>query len=338
MWPDLYLAIAVFVFISAICWFAVKYLINVLLDANQVDQPNDRTMHSSAVPRGGGIVISVAMIAALSCAAAISSQPLFYAVFAILMSAWTILSWCDDRVNLTAKSRFIAQAFFAIITIAAYGWVSQLVNIDIGIFGAMLTFIGILWMTNLYNFMDGIDGLAASQAVIGGLTFAVWFYLLANPVVALICLVVAAASYGFLLHNWQPARIFMGDVGSISLGAFFATCMILAATRHNVAILSSMLIFGFFILDASTTILLRIKRKEAFWQPHKKHLYQRLVNSGLSHQTVTLGSILLMLLGSALATLSLKHHAMIGFSIATEIAVYAAFYLLCRHRENIAIK
>ena len=337
MWSDLCIAVVVFLSISFLCWFIVKHLIVVLQRAKQVDLVNERSMHVGAVPRGGGIVISLAMIFALIYAALSSPQSLFYSAFATLISAWSLLSWCDDQLDLSPVMRFIPQTIFSIGTIAAYGWVDQLFGVQIGLLGAVLTFVGILWMTNLYNFMDGIDGLAASQAIIGGLTFAVWFYFLANPTLALVCLVVAAASYGFLMHNWQPARIFMGDVGSISLGAFFSTCMILVVTRHHAEILSVMLVFGFFILDASTTILIRIKRREPIWKPHKQHLYQRLVQSGFSHQSVTLGGILLMLLGSVLATLSLTHHAMIGFSIAIEIAVFSAFYLLCRHRENIKI-
>ena len=338
MWADFYLAVAAFVVISVFSWAAVKRLIVILIKAKQLDQPNERSMHSAAVPRGGGIVISLAMILALFVAAVFSSQPLFYSVFAILMGAWTVLSWWDDRSDLSAAIRIAPQFLFGIATIAAYGWVNRLAGFDIGHWGAIATLVGVVWMANLYNFMDGIDGLAASQAVVAALTFTAWFYFLASPILSLVCLVVAASSYGFLLNNWQPARIFMGDVGSVTLGAFFATCMILAATRHQVPILSLMLIFGVFILDTSVTVMLRIRRREPFWKSHRQHLYQRLVQSGFSHQMVTTGAILMMLMCSLMATLSLTHHAMISFFIIIEIAAYTAFYVLCRHREKLIIK
>ncbi len=338
MWPDIFLAIVIFLFLSLVSWLVVTSLITMLVKAQQVDKPNERTMHSGAVPRGGGIVISGAMITSLVCAAILGSQSLFYGVFALLMVAWTVLSWWDDRFGLSALRRFVPQLVFAVATVQAFGYVNHVIGIDIGLAGAVVTLLGIVWMANLYNFMDGIDGLAASQAIVASLTFAIWFYALANPTVALICVVVAGSSYGFLLCNWQPARIFMGDVGSITLGAFFATLMIIAATRHDVPILSLMLVFGFFILDTGITILRRIYAREVIWQAHTQHLYQRLVKSGFSHQSVTLASIILMLASSALATLSLARHDMIILFIALQIVGYACIYWLCHYREKLIIK
>ena len=333
MWIDILLGAAVFAATSFLSWLLLRFLITKLREAKQVDEPNERTLHQGSVPRGGGLVISLTMVLALFSATIMSTEKLFFSVFTVLMLGWTALSWWEDRAELAPGVRFIPQLLFAVTTIAAFGWINQLAGVYLGLFGSAITLVGIIWMANLYNFMDGIDGLAASQAIVASLTLAVWLYFLANPILALVCVMVAAASYGFLLSNWQPAQIFMGDVGSVTLGAFFATLMIILETRHNVPVLSIMLVFGVFILDTSATVLLRIARREPFWRPHRKHIYQRLVQSGLSHQIVTTSSIVLMLGCSALATISLTQHAMIVVFIVIEIAVYAVIWAYCHYRE-----
>jgi len=325
---DYLIAAVLFVGVSVLAWMLVRQLIGFLHARQQVDIPNERSSHVGSVPRGGGLAISLLLWLSLLVSALLSSQTILYATLAALVASWAVICWWDDRSSLAPGRRFLAQCFLACFTVASFGWVSQLLSFNLGILGSVITVIGVLWMANLYNFMDGIDGIAASQAIVAGLTLASWLYFLDNHLLALNCLVVAAASYGFLLLNWQPAKIFMGDVGSVTLGAFFAMLMILLETRHNVPILSLVLLFAVFILDATTTLLIRMFKREPFWQPHRRHLYQRFVQLGFSHQRVTLGAIVLMIFCSVLATLSLAHHAMIPMFIGLELAVFIALWIL----------
>lgn len=325
---EISIAIFVFALVSSLAWFSVGRMRAWLIKEQQVDLPNERSMHTGSVPRGGGLVISVLVVTALLAAAVLSSQTQLYLAFAALLFCWSLLCWWDDRTNLPTGLRFGVQITLAVTAVMAFGWITQVQDVSLGMFGAAMTVIGILWMSNLYNFMDGIDGIAASQAIVAALSFTCWFFFLNNPVMALVCLVAAAASYGFILWNWQPAKIFMGDVASVTLGAFFAITMILAASRHHIPILSLLMIFGVFILDTTTTLAIRLLKRERFWEAHRQHLYQRFVQLGFSHQTVTLWCLVLMIICSVLATLSLAHRDMILSLVVIEIALFAAHWAL----------
>ena len=163
--------------------------------------------------------------------------------------------------------------------------------------------------------MDGLDGLAGAQTVIASSTLSFWFFISGDAPLALVCLVLAASSYGFILHNWSPAKIFMGDVGSITIGAFFGTLIIIGSTRHGISVLSFINLFAVFIVDASYTIIRRAIKREKIWVAHNQHFYQRLAKAGYSHSYIAIAAAILMILCSVLATLSVAYHDMIGLSI-----------------------
>jgi len=303
-----------------ISWYLVKWLIAMLTKQNIVDTPNDRTIHQGAVPRGGGLVIVLMLILVLSIFSLIDNRSSLFLGLLVTVLFWAGLSWWDDQHDLSARFRFLWQLVFAGMGVAAFGWinpvyVSPRIWFELAWFAPLVSFIGVVWMANLYNFMDGLDGLAAGQTIIASITFAVWFGQLGDVSLALTCVVLAAASYGFSLWNWSPAKIFMGDVGSITIGAFFATLIIIITTRYNVPVIASVILFGMFVFDATATLLRRFIRGENISQAHRTHHYQRLATLGIAHEKIAVGSLVFMLLCSLIASLAASSRDMIGAAI-----------------------
>lgn len=296
-------------------WWSLGILTGFLARKDIVDRPNDRTLHQGVIPRGGGLVIIAFLLVGLALAAVQSGQFFFFGSLFLLMLAWASLSWYDDKHDLSPRFRFLIQLALALFTVISYGWVERVSILELALFGPLISLIGLVWMANLYNFMDGLDGLAGSQSVIASLSLCFWFYISGASLLAGICLLVAASSYGFVLRNWSPAQIFMGDVGSITLGAFFGTLIIIGVSRYNLPVLSFIALFAVFIVDATVTIVLRAVRREKIWLPHRKHFYQRLANAGYPHSSITLGAVVLMLLCSLLATIGIAYHDMMATSI-----------------------
>jgi Fuc2NAc and GlcNAc transferase len=323
-----------FCVIAAVSWFAVGKLIKILLAKNIVDHPNHRTLHEGAIPRGGGLVIVASLIIALVSTALFSSRPQLFTCVALLVLAWASLSWYDDKHDLSARFRLLIQSVICVVTIAALGWVSILGTIELHWFGPVLSVVGVLWMANLYNFMDGMDGLAASQTIVASISLSFWFYVQGDTPISLVCVVLAASSYGFLIWNWSPAKVFMGDVGSISLGGFFAVLFLLGVTRHDLSIFSFFGLFGVFIADSTITILLRCWRGEKIWLPHRQHFYQRLANAGYCHSKITLGAVVLMVICSLFATLGVVDRDMISVSLTAILVSLASTAALVIYLER----
>jgi UDP-N-acetylmuramyl pentapeptide phosphotransferase/UDP-N-acetylglucosamine-1-phosphate transferase len=169
--------------------------------------------------------------------------------------------------------------------------------------GIPLTFLWVVGLTNAYNFMDGIDGLAGGQAVVAGTTWLGLGLITGLPLVSLLGLFVAGSSLGFLVHNWSPARIFMGDVGSAFLGFTLAVIAVLGSLESPELAYAGVLVVWPFIFDTSFTILRRLRRKENIFEAHRSHLYQRLVIAGYSHRSVALLYLCLAAIGSVSALL-----------------------------------
>lgn len=304
------LAIVILFLMVLVSWFSVGRLRHYLLAKGIVDTPNERSMHEGQVPRGGGIVIVTMLAVVLLWLSISSARPMLFLGLWLTVLLWSGLSWWDDKHNLSPKLRLLLQLTFTMLGVSAFGWVDNVqlsadLRIPLAWFGFVLTFVGMLWLANLYNFMDGMDGFAAAQTIIASLTLSFWFWAMGDLEIALVCLVLAGASYGFLIWNWRPAKIFMGDVGSITLGAFFASLIIIGTSRFDIPVISMVMLFGVFVVDASITILRRISKREKFWLPHRQHYYQRLGLAGMAHDKIVILSIVLMLFCSLLATLSL---------------------------------
>ena len=260
-----------------------------------LDIPNERSSHIRPTPRGGGLAIVVVVL--VGWLVVLSLHPgswvgadLLYVTGAALIAA---VSWLDDLHSLSNRVRFGAHMLGAVLAIWAFGcWTNITLpiigSLHLGLLGLMLTFLWIVGLTNAYNFMDGIDGIAGGQAVVAGLGWAMLGYLTDQPLVGLMGVLLAAASLGFLGHNWPPARIFMGDVGSAFLGFTFAVLAVAAAQRDARFALVGILFVWPFVFDATFTFLRRLKNGENVFAAHRSHLYQRLVIVGYSHRFVTL--------------------------------------------------
>ena len=204
-----------------------------------------------------------------------------------------ILSLIDDRGHLPVAIRLTGHMFAAALFVAS---ISE--NFNLFLFLPLV--IGIAWAINLYNFMDGSDGLAGGMTVFGFGTYAVAAGLQGHNDIGLLSLAIAAAAGGFLIFNFPPARIFMGDVGSISIG-FLAAAVGLQGWYEGVwPALFPVVVFAPFAVDATVTLFRRALRRERVWKAHREHYYQRLILSGWSHRRVALAAYVLML-ASALA-------------------------------------
>lgn len=315
-------------------WLALRRLIPSLLVNNIVDLPNDRNLHQGVIPRGGGLVIITSLLIALIVAALISDRTSLFTGLAVIVFAWASLSWWDDKSDLTPKFRLLIQLVICILTVSAFGWVTQILGLSLSWFGPLLSVVGLLWMANLYNFMDGLDGLAASQTIVASISLAFWFFMHQDLALALVCVVVGASSYGFLLLNWNPAKIFMGDVGSIGLGGFFGTLFIIGSSRYDLSIVSFFVLFAVFIVDATATIIMRARRGEKIWLPHRQHFYQRLANAGYAHSKIALAGLILMLICSVFATLGVLYHDMIWLSLIAVLLITAVSAVLVIYLEK----
>lgn len=256
------------------------------------DHPNQRSLHVAPVPRTGGIAIVSGMLIAI---ALLLPEFKALAIFALLIA---LLSLLDDWRQLQPLTRFGAQGLIA--TAFCFFGIGQL-SVAEFIFLVLAT----VWLANLYNFMDGSDGLAGGMSLIGFATCAVGAWIGGSPSLAMLCASISAASLPFLAFNFHPARVFMGDVGSVTLG--FAAAAIGAIGWRDGIWSPFFPVFAFtpFIADASLTLLRRILKREKFWRPHRDHYYQKLVRMGLGHRNTALveyGAMTLSAAG-AIATL-----------------------------------
>ncbi|MBU1645421.1 MAG: glycosyltransferase family 4 protein [Gammaproteobacteria bacterium] len=243
-----------------------------------LDLPNQRSLHTVAVPRSGGIGILAGVIVGMA-----AEPPALTVLAGFILVA--LVSWWDDRRSLPVVARF-ASHFTAGGLALGGGLAAQWA--EWGLWGQVAALLGIVWMTNLYNFMDGANGLAGGMAVFGFGAYAVAAGTAGQVPLAAWASCIAAAAGGFLLFNFDPARIFMGDIGSVSLG-FLAAILGLEGMRLEVwPIWFPLLVFAPFVVDASVTLAKRALRGDKVWQAHREHYYQRLVRSGWSHRKLAL--------------------------------------------------
>ena len=245
-----------------------------------IDRPNERSLHEVPVPRIGGLGIIAGTLLAFALA---SAAPLI----AILTAALSIVSFIDDRSHLPVALRFaahgISAAAFVLVTLP-----------DVHPLGQAALGVTIVWMTNLYNFMDGSDGLAGGMAVFGFGAYALGAWLAGDAVFATVAASIAAAAAVFLAFNFHPAKIFMGDAGSIPLGFLAAALGILGWHSGHWPLWFPVLVFSPFVVDASVTLARRLFRGEAFWRAHRTHYYQRLVQLGWGHRNTALAEYAVM--------------------------------------------
>ena len=257
-----------------------------------LDHPNARSLHAHQVPRIGGLALGLGVIVAWLVANIDNS-------WILLTVALMSVSLVDDLRGLSVRWRLLAQ----LLVSACFIW---LFCIGLAWWMMLFALLGLVWITNLYNFMDGSNGLAGGMAVFGFGTYAIAAYSAQNIQLVQMCGAIAASSLAFLIFNFHPARIFMGDAGSIPLG-FLAGAIGLYGWQKNIwPLWFPVLVFSPFIVDATITLLKRAINGEKVWEAHKVHYYQRLVRMGWSHKTTALVEYTLMLLTCESATFMLK--------------------------------
>lgn len=297
--------IIAFCTLAVLSYFSFYFIHRFVIYYQILDRPNERSSHSVPTPRGGGgaITVLVLLTALFSLKQINLNHGLIYTTCAMII-AW--LGWRDDVQSLSPKVRFAVQGVVAAISIWGLGYFKSVTIPLLGVLpldgvGLIITFLWIIGLTNAYNFMDGIDGMAGGVAVAGGLG---WMMLASNahiPFAFWIALAIAASSLGFLGHNWAPAKIFMGDVGSTFLGYTFAVLPLLSSDQSGDALMLGTLLMWTFIMDAGVTFIRRVFQREDVFAPHRTHLCQRLATGGYKHSTVSLLYIFLTLLAGLLS-------------------------------------
>ena len=286
--PTLVIAATLLSFV--ISFFSIRGLIKNKIDWI-LDYPNSRSLHSIPVPRIGGLGLLCGVITTW-----LLFQVNIPSTIWIGISLLILISFIDDISHLSIWCRLLmhstaAAGFCITFLLDTYGWIIVLYMI-----------IAVVWMSNLYNFMDGSDGLAGGMTAIGFGYYGLFAYMAGNFEFAMINFSIAAAAVAFLLHNFYPAQIFLGDVGAIPLGFLAATIGILGLINNLWSIWLPVLVFSPFIVDATVTLSKRLLRGKRIWQAHREHYYQRIVQSGFGHRNTALAGYILMLMvgGSAI--------------------------------------
>ena len=275
------MTVLLIVSLAVLAWFLTALLRRYALARSLLDVPNARSSHSLPTPRGGGVTIVVAFLAGL-CLAFFAglgiAAELFYALLGAGLGV-ALLGFLDDHGHIAARWRllghFLAAAWAlywlgGLPPLAVFGGLLQLSWI-----GHVLAAFYLVWLLNLYNFMDGIDGIASVEAICVCLGGAILYALLETSLLAdLPLLMLAAAVLGFLLWNFPPARIFMGDAGSGFLGIVLGVLSLQAAWTNPLLLWAWLILLGVFIVDATLTLLRRLLRGEKVYEAHRSHAYQ----------------------------------------------------------------
>ena len=313
------------------------------LAAKMVDYPNARSSHSIPTPRGGGIAIVVSFVtASVVCwlARVPVPEPLLWA-FVVCGSAVALLGAIDDRRGVPARWRFASHAAAACFALWLFNGIPPVpvfgVSLDLGFGGSILAALYLVWMVNLCNFMDGIDGLAGIEAITVSLGGALTWALATQTTHWTIAVVFAASVAGFLAWNYPPAKIFMGDGGSGFIGMVLGLFSLWAGHEASQVFWCWFILIGCFMVDATTTLVRRVRRGEKFHEAHRSHAYQFAARAVKSHKTVSLavGLInLLWLLPIAVLVARQWLDGVVGVIIAYAPLVMLAFRLKAGDRAS----
>lgn len=303
---------------------------NIALKKSLVALPNERSLHTVPTPHGGGIAIAVTWF--LGLLYLFSNNMIDPSLFNALIcgSLLSLVSYLDDLYELSPKIRLLIQALVSLLGLYFLG---GLLRIDFGFFVIenqwitnLLGFFGLLWFINLYNFLDGIDGYAGSEAIflaiVGWMFFGGYYFL-----------VLIVSVLGFLIWNWHKAKIFMGDVGSTLLG-YNVAIFTLYHQNNGVSVFIWLILFGIFWFDATLTLYRRYQNKEKLSHAHRKHAYQRLVQSGWSHSKVVLYALVINLLLSILGYSALHNKALLMGSFMLAFGILYGVVKMIDYRKK----
>jgi Fuc2NAc and GlcNAc transferase len=281
--------IALLVF--SLSWALTGIIRSYAVSRGMVDVPNERSSHVAVTPRGGGLAIVIAFLGGTVALVALDALPTH---FIIALGGGGLLiaciGWLDDRKGISAASRamvHLVAAAWAIYWLGGLPWLDLgFTRLPLHLIGALLAVIGVVWLVNLYNFMDGIDGIAGVEAISVSIMAGAFAAFSGALNLALACLLLALATAGFLVWNWPPAKIFMGDAGSGFLGYFFAVVAISSEKMNAAPLFVWIVLLGVFLIDATATLIRRIRHGERWYEAHRTHAYQYAVQAGFTHKQV----------------------------------------------------
>lgn len=317
MWP----AISVSLISFAVALLAVGWLARSRVVRLAMDEPNARSLHTTPVPRTGGIGLLLGIASGWALIAADFPWPVWAALLLVIA-----ISLVDDLHGLSAAVRLVAHLLAAGLAATALLGGEAAVPV-------MLAVLAIGWMCNLYNFMDGSDGLAGGMAISGFLAYAIAAWSSGSTQFALLNLAIAAAAAGFLVHNFHPARIFLGDAGSVTLGFIAALFGLTGWLQHDWTWWFPLLVFSPFIVDASVTLVRRLLSGARIWEAHRDHYYQRLVQIGMGHRRTALAEYGLMAICAASGLWAMTLDPAARYLIfAAAVILYLAIIFVIEHR------
>lgn len=272
-----------------------------------LDQPNHRSLHTKVTPRTGGLAIMVGVAVAWIWLDGVK-------IFLFPAMSLLIICLVDDIKGLSVRWRLLAHLIIAGAFVAAV--------FPMPWWQFVLVLLAMVWMINLYNFMDGSDGLAGGMAVFGFGAYGIAAYAHGDIYLALLSLVIVASSLAFLIFNFHPASIFMGDSGSIPLGFLSAAIGFYGWKIGLWGWWFPVLVYSPFIVDASVTLFRRLLNCEKIWQAHRSHYYQRLILAGWGHKKTAFAEYFLMFLTTFSGIWMLNHENWIIFSLVTWLLIY----------------
>ncbi len=331
------LIIITFFFSILLSWLLTSRVRQYALKKDLLDIPNARSSHSVPTPRGGGLSIIIVLLLFAVATLFLPDAPVQLLISLILTTlAYALLGWQDDKHNLPASIRLLFQLLIAFVFTVWLVWY-RMPDFTLSIGGSaviLLSVLWIVWMANLYNFMDGIDGISAVETIMLGTVTSFWFAMSGAISIAIICIAVAGAALGFLRWNWSPAKIFMGDVGSLALGAFFAIIAIIGRSSLNIPLSAFLILYAVYLADSGVTLLHRMIKREKWWQAHRSHFYQRAVQSGFSHAQVSLAVMVVNLLLAVLASLVVVEALDATIALLISLIILAPLMFLINSRFN----
>lgn len=319
---------------------ALTWVVRAWLEKRQViDTPNDRSLHRTATVRGGGVAVALVVLAVWCALAAAGRAP--DAAVLVPLVGLALVGLADDMYGLAWLTKLGLQLAVAVVFVMVYGPFSRLdlfgLVIDVPALIALLSVLWILAFVNVYNFMDGIDGLAGGYGAVCACVLGVWFTWAGADGLALYLYGLMAACLGFLVWNWAPARIFLGDSGSMMLGGTLAVVAVMGQKEHDMPVSAFLLLYAVFIGDTLYTLVRRALRGEKIWRAHREHLYQRAVQTGLGHATVTGIALALSGIICVFASLEMSRTGPRLLWLLICLALLGAAMMLVKKREQAAI-
>jgi Fuc2NAc and GlcNAc transferase len=288
------MVIFLFLLVATICSFCCTFFLRrYALAKSIIDIPNARSSHSIPTPRGGGVAIVFSFLVSL---------PILHAqgflessvMWALLGSGFgvALLGFLDDLGHIAARWRllghFLSAAWILFWLGGAPSFIVFGITLNLLWLGNLLAAVYLVWVLNLYNFMDGIDGIASIEAICVCVAGALFYVLVGRPDLVALPLVLAASVLGFLFWNFPPAKIFMGDAGSGFLGLILAALSLQAAWVAPQLFWCWLIMLGVFVVDATTTLLHRLVRDEKVYEAHRSHAYQYASRRYGAHKPVTI--------------------------------------------------